>query len=314
MSAALVLAASPARADEPTQRADALFDAGKRLLDAGAIADACRAFADSYALDPTGGTLLNLGICLEKQGKIASAVDVLERALARANDDARADRAKVAQNHLEAVRPRLSFLVLERGGALGKGPLLVEIDGKSWPEEAWQTPRALDPGEHEVRYGEPGAPKRSATVAILSEGSTQTLSLLPAPTKPKAVVLKAPAKPAEDGSPADWLLPTGIAASVLGGIGLAVGTGFGVEALNIDAEVTSRCPEVACNDQSVVDLNDEFDRAATASTASFVAGGVMSAIGVGALIAAATLDRPEKNGSTVAVKLGAGFISLEGRW
>lgn len=295
-------------------RADALFDAGKRLLDAGAIAEACRAFADSYALDPTGGTLLNLGICLEKQGKLASAVDTLERALTRANEDARADRAEVARNHLEAVRPRLSFLVLERGGTLGKGPLLVEIDGKSWPEEAWQTPRALDPGDHEVRYGEPDASKRSATVTIASEGSTQTLTLLPAPSKPKRVVVTPPVETPAEASPADWLVPTGIAASIAGGIGLAIGTGFGVHALDIDAEVTSRCPEVECNDQAVVDLNDDFDRAATASTAAFVAGGVVSAIGVGALITAAVLDRPEKDRSAVAVQLGAGFVSLEAQW
>ena len=73
-------------------------------------------------------------------------------------------------------------------------------------------------------------------------------------------------------------------------------------------------PEVQRNAQAVVDLNEDFDRAATVSTAAFVAGGVVSAIGVGALITAAVLDRPEKDRSAVAVQLGAGFVSLEAQW
>jgi len=318
LSLAGLLAAPNARAEDGAeQRADALFDAGKRLLDAGSIADACRAFAESYAQDPTGGTLLNLGVCLEREGKLASAVEVLERALARAIEDRRADRAEVAENHLAVVRPRLSFLVLERSPSLGSGPLEVTIDGAPWPEEAWKTPRALDPGDHEVAYGEPGAPRRRARVTISKDGETQTLTLEPPPTKPAARWAKPPPKappPDTTGAPA-WLLPAGIVASVVGGIGLAIGTGFGVRALDIEADATERCPEVACDDPATVALNDDFDRAATASTASFVAGGTLTAIGLAGVFAAVALgDDRDARRTGLALRAGPSLFTLTGRF
>lgn len=317
LGGAATLWALPARADEPTVRADALFDAGKRLMDAGSIADACRTFAESYALEPTGGTLLNLGVCLEKQGKLASAVETLERALSRAKEDDRADRRDVAENHLALLRPRLSFLVLELAPSLSGKRIVVEIDGEPWPEESWRTPRALDPGEHKVSFSEPGAAASVSTVTLSEEGKTETLRLEPAPPKPKPPSAPPPAKatPIEVAGAPAWLLPTGIVASALGGIGLALGTGFGVEAINVDAEVTRRCPEVACNDQSVVDLNDDFDRAATASTASFIAGGILSAIGVGTLITVFVLDKRKTDSErTARIGVGAGFVTVESRW
>src|SRR5271166_5257799 len=53
--------------------AQAIFDEGKRLMDAGQFAQACPKFADSEKLDPGVGTLLNLGVCYEKNGQTASA-------------------------------------------------------------------------------------------------------------------------------------------------------------------------------------------------------------------------------------------------
>jgi len=314
LSAVLTLWAPLGHADEPTMRADALFDAGKRLMDAGSIADACRTFSESYALEPTGGTLLNLGVCLEKQGKLASAVETFERALVRAKEDDRADRANVAQNHLSLLRPRLSFLVLALAPSLNRTRMVVTIDDQPWPEAAWETPRALDPGEHKVSFGELGAAARTSTVNLTEEGKTRTLTLRPAPPKPKTPAARPRTKgtpPGQTGAPS-WLLPSGIVASALGGIGLAIGTGFGVEALNVEAEVTRRCPTVACGDQSVVDLNDDFDRAATASTASFIAGGILSAVGVGTLITVYVLDRPKAaSAANLRLELGAGFVTVE---
>ncbi|MBL8740065.1 MAG: hypothetical protein JNK04_03190, partial [Myxococcales bacterium] len=72
-------------------------------------------------------------------------------------------------------------------------------------------------------------------------------------------------------------------------------------------------PQVACNDQGTVDLNEDFDRAATASTASFVVGGILAAAGLGAVIASVALDRDE-DASTLAIQAGPGFVGLETRW
>ena len=103
---ALVGTAPRARAQSATSTAEALFQAGRALFDEGKTDEACKKLAEAQRLEPGGGTLLLLGICHEKQGKVASAEAELRSALVIARRDRRNDREKLAQRHLDAVAGR----------------------------------------------------------------------------------------------------------------------------------------------------------------------------------------------------------------
>ncbi|HEV8549476.1 MAG TPA: hypothetical protein VGQ57_10615, partial [Polyangiaceae bacterium] len=109
----LAFVATPSRADEAADRAaaEALYELGQALLEKGNVAEACPKLEASNALDPGVGTLLLLGDCQEKAGKLASAWATFKEAaaLARAHDDP--SRTSIAELRATALRPRLTFVV-----------------------------------------------------------------------------------------------------------------------------------------------------------------------------------------------------------
>ena len=53
--------------------AEALFDQGRKLMEAGDYEQACPKFVGNQRLDPTSCTLLNIGTCYENLGRTTSA-------------------------------------------------------------------------------------------------------------------------------------------------------------------------------------------------------------------------------------------------
>jgi hypothetical protein len=104
------LVSADARAVSPT--AETLFQEGRRLLMSGNTAEACARLGESFALEASSGTLLNLALCHEKLGRTASALDEYRDAALLARRQGRADRAAVAERKGEALRSRLSRLTI----------------------------------------------------------------------------------------------------------------------------------------------------------------------------------------------------------
>src|SRR6185436_12399932 len=63
--------AEPTAADKSL--ATQLFKEGRALVDQGKVAEGCRKLEESQRLDPGGGTLLNVALCHEKEGRTATA-------------------------------------------------------------------------------------------------------------------------------------------------------------------------------------------------------------------------------------------------
>src|SRR5947207_9295748 len=95
VAAAAWIAPSTASADPPT--AEALFREGRRLLEEAKTDEACLKLAESQELDPSSGTLLNLGFCHELQHKLATAWSEYVSAAQMARDQGKEDRAAVAE-------------------------------------------------------------------------------------------------------------------------------------------------------------------------------------------------------------------------
>src|SRR5689334_14611288 len=92
---------------EPNPEAEKLFRDGRALIKQGKLAQACEAFAASNKLEPSVGTLLNLGDCRAKLGQTATAWASFVEAgrLAKKQNDRRQAEADRRTAELE---PRLS--------------------------------------------------------------------------------------------------------------------------------------------------------------------------------------------------------------
>src|SRR5262245_23680809 len=116
--------AQPASADAAA--AQALFDEARELMAQGQPRDACPKFEEGQRLDPALGTQLNLANCYERLGKLASAYTWFSRVAAGARAAGQGQRAEVAQARADALRPKLTKLVIVVPAG---GELRVEHDG-----------------------------------------------------------------------------------------------------------------------------------------------------------------------------------------
>src|SRR5579884_1988678 len=149
-----------AQSKDDLARADALFNAGKALTDAGQYTDACAKFAESKRLAPGLGVTLYLADCYEHVGRIASAWTEFRSAegLARERNDKRAD---VARERAQSLEARLSRLTIVISPLIPQSDLQVLRDGVPVVREELGLPVPVDPGDHVVVVSAPGHKARS---------------------------------------------------------------------------------------------------------------------------------------------------------
>ncbi len=154
-----------ARAASATPAAEKLFEDGRAALKLGHLDEACDAFRRSTELEPRVGTLLNLGECEERRGRVASAWEVFVEAktLAAIQKD---QRQASAEKRVAALATRLPYLVLavKRGAGVQ-----VTRDGAPVPAAEWDHEVPLDPKHYKLEASAAG--HRAWTTEIdLAEG------------------------------------------------------------------------------------------------------------------------------------------------
>jgi hypothetical protein len=142
-------AADPAVRDDDKLEADKLFQEGRQLLVAGKRAEACAKFDLSIRKDPRAvGTILNLGLCAEEAGQVATAVRYYSEARARAKDQDLKEHQEAAENKLALLAPRVPHLAIQLpAGAPTDTRVIVDSQVLAIDELA-DVP--VDPGDHAI--------------------------------------------------------------------------------------------------------------------------------------------------------------------
>jgi hypothetical protein len=113
----VLVAVSPARADVDIVKADAVFEEGQKLKDAGQLDQACAKFKESLGYNPNAvGVILNVALCDQQSGRIGSAMKLFKEARDRGKEQSLTQHTQLAEQHIaeiEADVPYLAVVVAE---------------------------------------------------------------------------------------------------------------------------------------------------------------------------------------------------------
>lgn len=291
---------APAAVHAQSAEAEVLFREGRRLIKAGRIEAGCDKLEASERLEPSVGTLLNLGDCREKLGRLASAWAAFTKAEAMAKvrrDDKRRNEATRRALRLE---PRLSQLVIAVPAEVSG--LEIERDGEVVDRALWNTPVPVDPDLYEIVAEAPGHKpwrtqldvtgklrRQTVTIPMLEQAPPPPRDELAPTVLPPVTRAPPPRRPAPSPAPAPqtfepspWTTPRKVAVG-LGVAGLAAaGTGvyFGLRSWALQDDADALCPGRTCDVPEGLRLNDRAKRAARDANIAFAVGGGAAVISV----------------------------------
>lgn len=311
-------AAAPAQAPAPAQtpaqpaakdaasveRADAAFEEGRELFDQGRFREACEKFELSMQLDPSPGTLLNLGNCYEPQGDLVRALAIFEQAF---TDAQRSTDPRRKELWTDASRERIANLsrrvpLLSVRGAPPDGE--VSIDGK-----AAQLPSGglrINPGRHRIEVRAPGKKVYTQDFDI---AASQRLAInvpqlvvdagAPAPPPVAAPIEPVPEHETSSDSYGVWPYVLGGTGAALLGTSLVTGLMANSKASKLERDCS---PQDVC-DPSLQGTKDSAETLALTTDVLWISGLIVAGAGVTLFILDATDDE-----SATAVQAGC-FVS-----
>jgi len=280
---AFVLPLSTAHAQSP--EAEALFRDGRDLIKRGKLAAGCDKLAASERLESSIGTLLNLGDCREKLGKLASAWAAFRKAEAMAKRSGSDDKRQAeAGRRASQLEPKLSNLVIEVPGVVVG--MVVRRDDEVVDQAAWNTAMPVDPGTFTITAEAPGFVAWSAPVTVAAGAKRQVV------TVPVLERIEVAAPAAAEPPPGPRLVATrrtgtwstarklSVAAGVVGAGAVGTGIYFGWRANDLQDRADRRCPLALCADSEGLRLNDQARTSALTANILYIAGGATLATAV----------------------------------
>jgi hypothetical protein len=314
----LLVLAGTARTQDAAAVARAAFEEGKTLFEAGEFERAADAFRRAEAARPNWKLLYNIGQCEAAAKRYGLALDAFEKYLVQGGDEIDRTRQAEVRDELERLRALVGFArlvapagaeVLVDGVSRGTAPLERDLPvaaSVSHKAQALVGGRVAAERTFQVSGG------RTVDVDLIAalppaapEERTDRTGPSDRPDRPAAADSSEPG--ASPLRPLGWV-GVGLGAALLAGGGITGGL-----ALKKDGELGDECGGNTCFSGSY-DLLDQRDRLATASTALFVAGGVVAAAGVVLLIVDAKRGGEPAATEGVALGIGPGAVMLTGRF
>jgi len=252
------LAGDPAAAQE-------LFDQARAADAEGDWREACRLYRASYDLDPSLGAQLNISVCFEREGKLASALAGLERARV-------ANRGNQDREHAEKVRGFIDEETTRLGKLVGR--LAIDVDhrpeglkitrgAQPIPLSAVGTALPIDAGEVSVEATAPGW--YAVAKATIKDGERQIVALTLVRVQPEASEARPAGGVADEAAVWPWITAATAVAFTGVSVGFAVDYISAVDALKQQCpgykSSNPQCEVVSTESQDEIDeLNDRKNR------------------------------------------------------
>jgi hypothetical protein len=319
-----------ADAEADRVRAAARFGEAKGDMGRGDFASACPKLAESEALDPQVGTLLNLAYCYENVGKTATALSTWMEAASFAAAKKQQGREQFALLRAHWLEPHLLRVTIRVAPQPAYDSIALTVDGAAFERSRWGVPVPMDRGEYEVRAEAPGFANWSSHFSV-DEGHAPTIAVpVLAPVVPPATQPSSPiASDQHEGPSAAAFRRESVSngrrpallsyAIIAGGVGLAalaVGGTFGIAGI-INANEASN--NKVCASSACLDAHNAENRRAIydgdAADMSFAVAAAAGATGLILWLAAGSGHAPPGHVSIQAgVAPGLASVTVGGPW
>jgi hypothetical protein len=284
-------------------RAEQQFRQARKAMEAKEFRQALTLLHESQALEARPSTLLNIAVCEEQLGMLATAIKHFEEVVPQLKEgDARLD---IAKEHIEKLGRRLPHVRIEMLPGVPKGTVIL-LDGAPVATAALGSEIPVDPGKHVVIGEAPGSPERRYEV-VAEEAKRVVVSVKPWPDTSAP-----PPPPVEEPPPRD---NRRLAGYVVGGVGLAgLGAGAVIGILTVlrHDELDRKCPSHTGCSPEVIRGASEGQSLSLASTVALAAGAAGLGVGTYLVLSSGTAKKTAATATVGAAVLPGG--AMLGAW